>query len=374
MSRLTFSLAVPTLAMLAGLPLVAPAAPQPAAKKPQVEVVFCLDTTGSMGGLIEGAKNKIWSICNQIAGAKPAPLLKVGLVAYRDKGDAYVTQVHDLSDDLDAIHGHLRTFAARGGGDGPEHVNQALHDAVHKIKWSDAKRTLRIIFLVGDAPPHMDYADDIKYPVTCQKAAEKGIIINSIQCGNDAECTRFWKEIAVKAEGSFAAIPQDGGVIAVATPFDAPLAKLNSELADSTLVYGRGEVRARRESAVVTAKALAPGAAADRAAFSGKSGFGGGGDLLDALKEKKADLKTLKEDELPQALRQLKTPEQRERYLKEVGEKRDQLRKQAVDLDKKRAAYIAAELKKKGDKGKDSFDANVLEMLRKQAKKFDLAF
>ena len=71
--------------------------------KPKVEVVFCLDTTGSMTGLIDGAKAKIWAICNQIASGKPIPDLKVGLVAYRDRGDDYVTRVFDLSDDLDAI-------------------------------------------------------------------------------------------------------------------------------------------------------------------------------------------------------------------------------------------------------------------------------
>lgn len=358
----------------AALTLPTVAAPQPAAKKPKVEVVFCLDTTGSMGGLIEGAKNKIWSICNQIAGAKPTPDLKIGLVAYRDKGDNYVTQVFDLSDDLDAIHGHLRKFDANGGGDTPEHVNQALHDAVHKIKWSDDKRTLRIIFLVGDAPPHMDYADDVKYPDTCKKAAEKGIIINAIQCGNDPECTRAWRDVAAKAEGSYAAIPQDGGVVAIPTPYDARLAKINSELADSTLVYGKGEERAARTRGLTFARTLAPAAAADRAAFAGKSGFGGGGDLLDALKDKKADLSKLKDEELPEQLKKLKTPKEREDYLKQVEQKRTVLRKEAVELDKKRASHIAEELKKKGDKGKDSFDTNVLEMLRRQAKKFDIAF
>src|SRR4051795_10624150 len=118
-------------AVAAALGLAAPARaadePRPA-KKPRVEVVFCLDTTGSMGGLIDGAKAKIWAICNQIAGGKPTPDLKVGLVAYRDKGDAYITQVHDLTDDLDTIHAKLKTFRAEGGGDLPEHVNQALYD------------------------------------------------------------------------------------------------------------------------------------------------------------------------------------------------------------------------------------------------------
>src|SRR5207237_6484966 len=136
------------------------------ATRPEVEVVFCLDTTGSMGGLISAAKQKIWAISNQIAAGQPTPRVKIGLVAFRDRGDAYVTKVFDLTDDLDAIHGHLMGFQAQGGGDFPESVNQALHESVTKISWSTDKRTLRMIFLVGDAPPHMDYADDVKYPDT----------------------------------------------------------------------------------------------------------------------------------------------------------------------------------------------------------------
>src|SRR5262245_40565823 len=217
------------VAALLGLATVSPAEEkQQETKKPKVEVVFCLDTTGSMGGLIQGAKDKIWSICNQIVSGKPAPDLKVGLVAYRDKGDAYITQVHELTGDLDAIHAKLKTFQAQGGGDTPEHVNQGLFDSVHKIKWSEDKKTLRIIFLVGDAPPHMDYTDDVKYPETCKEACKKGIINNTIQCGNDSECMRTWKDIAVKSEGSYVGIQQDGGVVAVATPFDKRLAEINS--------------------------------------------------------------------------------------------------------------------------------------------------
>src|SRR5437870_3321370 len=95
-------------------------------KKPQpkVEVVFVLDTTGSMGGLIDAAKQKIWSISNQIVSGKPTPAVKIGLVAFRDKGDAYITKVYDLTDDLDAVHANLKTFQPQGGGDTPEHVNQ----------------------------------------------------------------------------------------------------------------------------------------------------------------------------------------------------------------------------------------------------------
>ena len=363
------------LAAVAGLGLPAlsddkPAEKKPAAKKPQVEVVFCLDTTGSMGGLIDGAKQKIWSICNQIAGGKPTPDLKVGLVAFRDRGDEYITKVFDLTDDLDAIHGHLKKFVAGGGGDGPESVNQAIDDAVNKIKWSTEKKALRIIFLVGDAPPHMDYKDDVKYPETCKKAVEKGIIINTIQCGGDPQCTQIWKDIAVKSEGSFAAIAQSGGVVAIATPYDARLAEINTSLARTTVAYGAKPKRDMALRAVTEAASLPASAGADRAGFAGKASKGAAaGDLLDDLADKKVDLKKIKDEDLPDELKKLKTTKEREEYLEKVSKKRTELQKEATDLDKKRAAHIAEELKKKKGENKDSFDGNVLEMLRKQAKK-----
>ena len=53
---------------------------------PKIDVVFVLDTTGSMGGLIQTAKEKIWSIATTMASAQPAPEIRIGLVAYRDRG------------------------------------------------------------------------------------------------------------------------------------------------------------------------------------------------------------------------------------------------------------------------------------------------
>jgi len=153
----------------------ADATPPVKAKKPRVEVVFCLDTTGSMGGLIEAAKQKIWQISNQIASGKPVPDLKIGLVAYRDRGDVYITKVIDLSDDLDAIHGHLRGFQAQGGRrHRPRASTRPCSTPSNKIKWSTDKDTLRIIFLVGDAPPHMDYPRRLQVPRDLQEGGREG--------------------------------------------------------------------------------------------------------------------------------------------------------------------------------------------------------
>ena len=142
-------------------------------KKPRIEVCFVLDTTGSMGGLIEGAKQKIWSIANEMISAKPTPELKLGLIGYRDKGDDYVVKSFPMTDDIDSIYAHLRGFEADGGGDTPESVNEALAEAIEKMSWSQDRSVLKIIFLVGDAPPHLDYADGPKYPELCRIGGEE---------------------------------------------------------------------------------------------------------------------------------------------------------------------------------------------------------
>ena len=339
----------------------------------EVEVVFCIDTTASMDGVLKGAKQKIWAICSQIAGGMPTPDLKVGLVAYRDKGDDYITKVFDLSRDLDSVHSELLTLQAAGGGDTPESVNQGLDDAVNKIKWSTDKKTLRIIFLVGDAPPHMDYTDDVKYPITCKKAIEKGIFINTIQCGRDADCKHYWQDIAGKAEGSYVAIPQTGGVVAVATPFDAPLIKVGADLLRTALIYGDDVQKRKGERMLAAARVLRGPEAADRAAFAAKSKGVSPHDLLDAIHSKRVKLEDVKVEELPDKMKELKTPEERQRFLDDVAARRAALQKEAVELEQKRAEALAAERKKRGA-GEKSFDLEVLEILRKQAKKFDIAY
>src|SRR6267378_6675912 len=82
------------------------------ARPPRVEVAFVLDTTGSMGGLIDGAKRRIWSIARRIGEGRPRPDLRIALVAYRDIGDAYVTRTYDFTGDMDEVFGHLSDFRA----------------------------------------------------------------------------------------------------------------------------------------------------------------------------------------------------------------------------------------------------------------------
>lgn len=340
------------------------------AARPQVEVVFCVDTTGSMGGLINAAKQKIWAISNQIASGNPTPQVKIGLVAYRDRGknEECITKVFDLTDDLDAIHGHLMNFKAKGGGDFPESVNQALNEAVTRIKWSTDKKTLKMIFLVGDAPPHMNYKDDVKYPETCKLAVAQDIIINTVQCGKHAETRKYWQDICRLAEGSYVQIDAQGGpIVAVATPFDADLAKINTDLNKSTLTFGSRELQADGKAKQAANAKLEPAAAADRAAFYARKGGGTTYDLLQCVKDGTVQLEKLKKEELPVELKELNLSEQKA-YLEKLDQTRRDLSEKALDLDKKRNAFITKkQAEEAGNRARDSFDNQVLNILQRQA-------
>lgn len=363
------------LAALAALtsPLCAEkSSPAAAATKPRIEVCFVLDTTGSMSGLIEGAKQKIWSIANEIVAAKPTPVVKFGLVAYRDRGDDYVTKLTALTDDIDAIYADLTKLSAHGGGDWPESVNEALHEAVHKIEWSADRSVLKIIYLVGDAPPHTDYQDGPAHPDVCAAAAKRDLIINTVQCGGAADTRTVWTEIARRSEGQYVALAQTGNMIAIATPFDEPLAKLNVQIGKTLVPWGapaaQAAVRAKQEAVELSSFSVA----ADRLAYNAKSGgkaVQGTGELLDELKEGKVKLSEVRRDQLPTELQKLSESELRAK-LDATSAERAELQKQIAELAKQREAFLSAEQKRLAAAGKgDAFDSKVAEILREQAKK-----
>jgi Mg-chelatase subunit ChlD len=348
----------------------------PSQPKPRIEVCFVLDTTGSMGGLIEGAKQKIWSIANEMISAQPTPELKLGLIGYRDRGDEYVVKSFSLTDDIDAIYGHLREFQAAGGGDAPESVNEALAEAIHRMPWSSDHKVLKIIFLVGDAPPHMDYPNSPKYPDLCREAAKKDLIINTVQCGEMAETKPIWQEIAKLSEGTYVGISQSGNVAVISTPMDKELSRLNERIGATLIPYGDGKLQAEVHAKYAAAKSAPVAAMADRLSYNSKTGkvVQGRGELVDALNDNTLKLWEIDQKQLPTELQKLDRSELEKRIAKARDERAD-LQKQIVEMSKKREAYIQSENKRLAAEGKgDAFDQKVAETLHTQAAKKGISY
>ena len=341
----------------------------PQANIPRIEAVFVLDTTGSMGGLIEGAKQKIWSIANRLLDGTPQPEVRLGLVGYRDRGDEYVTRRQDLTDDVDTVYAQLRAFQAHGGGDTPESVNQALHEAVTLFDWSEDPSVYRVIFLVGDAPPKQ-YPDDVPYRDSLAMAQDKGILVNTIQCGNHGPTQQVWAEIASFGQGQFTAIAQSGGMVATSTPMDAELSRLNRLVAKTMVAWGdrrqRHDLRAKQKRAVEAGDSVA----SERLSYLSKKGGkvnSGRSDLVDALENGEVAFEELDRSALPAEL-QSYSQEELKGHLAEQSRQRRELQRQIRELVESRDAYLRESLKESAEREENSFDAQVVETLRVQAK------
>jgi Mg-chelatase subunit ChlD len=398
-SALALALALPAAAGAAEVPAAAPKPVAPTEQqvkkeksevsglvptiKPQVEIVFAVDTTGSMGGLIDGAKRKIWAIANEVARAQQKPEVKIGLVAFRDRGDAYVTQTTPLTDNLDAVYETLMALRADGGGDTPEDVNAALTDAVHKMEWSEKKGTLKMIFLVGDAPPHMDYEQQVRWQKTAQEAIRKNIYINTVQCGLDGETTTVWKQIAHAAEGRYAAIPQDGGVrVAAVTPFDSELGKLANELDETNFTYGRESERkakvATRAKAGEYAAAAPAASSAERAVAKSSLGSGMRADediitLAETSGGAGRALDKVAVADLPDEFKG-KSKDEQTKIVETNVAKRKAIKTKIAELSKKRDAHLAAAAKASPAPAADSFDSEVNAAMHAEGEKAGLSW
>jgi Mg-chelatase subunit ChlD len=174
----------------------------PAPQRARLDLVFLIDATGSMDDEIGKLKASLRSIANEVAQLPSRPDLCFGLVAYRDRGDAFLLRRHDLTDDLGGFQAALDRLRADGGGDYPEAMNEALHDTVHRIHWRGDGAT-RLVVLLADAPPHLDYGGP-QYDDDMAAALGKGIKVFSVGAsGLDKQGEYIQRQIAQYTGGRF---------------------------------------------------------------------------------------------------------------------------------------------------------------------------
>jgi len=339
-----------------------------------IDVAICLDTSGSMSGLIESAKIKLWTIVNDLAKVEPTPTLRVALYQYGqdplDRAAGWVRQEVALTQDLDEIYKKLNALRTNGG---TELVARVTKTAINDLKWSNEKDALRLIFVCGNEPADQD--KEVTLQSVAELAKKSGVFVNTIYCGhaNNPEAA-LWREFSVMAGGQYSNIDQQRAQTqaVVKTPQDEDLMKLNAKLNATYVVYGGKDGKEKAENQVAqdgNAARAAPGAALERLATKNTALYRNDGwDLVDRMKnDPKFDVKALKEEELCEELKKLK-PDEREGYVRKKAAERDELRKQIDDLNTKRQSYIQEETKKQPKPLADkAFDEALRSTIRTQA-------
>ena len=317
----------------------------PAEAPPLIQVAILLDDSGSMSGLINQARAHLWAVVNQLVATRRngvRPHLQVALYHYGDV--PFLAQpLIPLSDDLDAVSAQL--FAINGGG-GDEYCGQVIHNAVKQLAWSERPQDLKLIFIAGNEPFSQG---QFGFRIACSEAVSKGIQVNTIHCGSVQEgIAGEWDVGARVGEGTYICIDQNKAEAQIAAPQDARLAELNQALNGTYVAYGaqRKEMAERQAAQDANASALAPAAAASRAACKAGAGYRNDAwDLVDAVADAKVELDKVAKDELPPELRGLDAEALKAAVAAKAAE-RKAVQAEISALATARAAFVAAEERK----------------------------
>jgi hypothetical protein len=340
-----------------------------AAAQPQIQLAILLDTSGSMDGLIGQAKSRLWKIVNELATAKKnglTPLLQVALYEYGQDTIAaaagYLRQIVPLTNDLDRISEELFKLRTNGG---QEYCGQVIRKAIEDLRWDKQNDSLKLIFIAGNEPFTQGAID---YKSSCREAIVRGIIINTIFCGNYQEGLQTeWKAGADLADGQYLAIDADQTPPPITAPQDSEIASLSQELNQTYLAYGRegSKGKSRQNEQDLNAASVSGEVQAQRAAAKASPQYSNSAwDLVDAKKAGQVKLEAMTEAELPQEMKGM-TIKERNEYVTALQGKRETLQKKIARLHGERERFVESKLKNQA--ATNTLDAAIIRALRKQA-------
>lgn len=367
------------LALAASLTARAEDRAAPAAEdKPLIQIAILLDTSGSMDGLIDQARTHLWKIVNELATSRRdgrIPRLEVALYEYGKSSlsqeSGWIRQIVPLSTDLDRISEELFKLTTNGG---QEYCGRVIHAATTQLAWSASPRDYRAIFIAGNEPFTQG---DYNYADACRAAIARGIIVNTIHCGDHATGVQGkWLDGAQLADGSYSAIDQNQRTVHIDAPQDVELVELNGRLNRTYVAFGSAApaAAARQEAQDAAASKLSLGVFCERVAAKASGQYRNAQwDLVDAAAQESFDLTTVSDEQLPEELRGKTAPE-KQAYVAAKAAERAELQAKIRELSAAREAYIAEERRKLAEGGQASLDEAVVGAVREQLEKKDYTF
>jgi hypothetical protein len=344
-------------------PVVAPKREPPG----RIQVALMLDTSGSMGGLIDQARSQLWKIVTRLDAARrdgQRPQLEIALYEYGNPGRAtatsgWIRQITPFTTDLDSVSEALFALSV-GGGD--EYVGQAVATAIRDLKWSTRKGDLKLLFIAGNE----DFNQGSVAPTNAMKGAkEKGVNVTAILCG---QSDSSWSTGSKLASMGYFAIDQNQVVAHVDAPQDAEITRLGESLNDTYIPFGAdGASGAARQLAQDTnAVNSQPGSMVWRSMAKSSGNYSNNDwDLADRFRAGGVDLEKVATTDLPEPMRGL-TPEQRRAYVESKLAERAKIQARIQELGNDRAKFVANA--QRDSAGAESLDSAMLRTVTTHAR------
>lgn len=376
-SRFVASFSLMLIFMLSNQVSMAATRENPKSEKDQtIMLALLLDTSNSMDGLIDQAKSQLWKIVNELAAAKcgdgSKPKIKIALYEYGNDGlpssEGYIRQVSTLTDDLDLISEKLFSLRTNGGS---EFCGQVIRTSLNQLDWSKSSADLKMIFIAGNEPFTQG---SVSYREACALAKEKGVVVNTIYCGDFNEgLNSNWKDGSDIAGGTFMSIQQNTKTVYISTPYDDRLSQLNDRLNKTYVYYGSSGVRKKEMQLAQDKNAESYGAAnkAERTVSKSSHAYSNSNwDLVDAQKDDAKAIEKAKEEELPQEMKGMSV-DQRKAYVKDKSDERAKIQAEIQQVNKQRVEYISKNTPKEQE---GMLDAAMINSIKSKAKTKNLTW
>jgi hypothetical protein len=345
---------------------------------PKIQAAILLDVSNSMDGLIEQAKAQLWNMVSVMGKAKcegVAPQIEIALYEYgrssNNVADGYVKQISAFTSDLDKLSQDLFRLTTNGGD---EYCGHVIHTSLNELGWDTSSTNYKVIFIAGNE----DFLQgNILYTNSCAEAKKKGVIVNTIYCGDRMQGIKeHWNLAGECGNGSFTNINQDAKVPDIPTPYDTTLIVLNSKLNGTYLYYGAdGRANYARQGFMDASNAsVSKEVAAKRTAVKANGYLyqNTTWDLLDAVRADssfifKVDIKTL-----PDSLKN-KSRTELIQIVNTKNAERSAVQKEIMTVNTQRENFIAAErAKNAANNNAATLESEVEKVIRQQAKRFNM--
>lgn len=342
----------------------------------KVQVAILLDVSNSMDGLIDQAKAQLWNMVDLLGNARcngVQPQFEVALYEYgrpqNGPVSGYVRQLHPFTRNLDSVSATLFSLNTNGGD---EYCPEAIAQSVKSLKWDGEQNTYKVLFIAGNESFRQG---SLGWSEACRMARDKGVIVNTIYCGDRADGVKeYWNLGAECGGGSFTHINQDAAPREIPTPYDSILFVLNDQLNDTYVGYGRQGLTAANLQKSMDRQnySFSPSAAAKRVEVKSKNNVyrNDSWDLVDAMETNAASVKNLSADELPAELKG-KSPAAIEAYLKEKKAARNLIQQKIADLSIKRNTFIKNAMLN-GNGQAPTLENEIERIIKEQAARFNI--
>lgn len=284
--------------------------------------------------------------------------------------DGYIRQIVPFTTDLDKVSEEL--FALKTNG-GDEYCGWVIREATQDLKWSNSPDDLKVIFIAGNEPFTQGSVD---YREACRVAISKAIVVNTIHCGRESVgLSGHWKDGAALADGRFLNIDHNRSIVHVEAPQDREIAELSTRLNGTYIAFGRAGQMAEERQSVQDKNAASASTEAllQRAVTKASRNYRNESwDLVDALKNSTIKLEEVKDEDLPEALRDMSV-EERKAHVEAKAKERTEIQQQIQQLNGQRQAYVAAEAKRLQGKT-DTLGSAITKAVHEQAEKRNFTF